>query len=97
MKKEGTYCNTYRHESIYLSSYHVYSSIHYTREEIFSIHTREMRENGILSTDVNLKELAANTTRFSGAEIAGVVRGAASYALERKVSSNYRIHVAQNF
>ncbi|XP_019862198.1 PREDICTED: vesicle-fusing ATPase-like, partial [Amphimedon queenslandica] len=54
------------------------------REEIFSIHTREMRENGILSTDVNLKELAANTTRFSGAEIAGVVRGAASYALERK-------------
>uniref|UniRef100_A0A1X7VB22 Vesicle-fusing ATPase n=1 Tax=Amphimedon queenslandica TaxID=400682 RepID=A0A1X7VB22_AMPQE len=54
------------------------------REEIFSIHTREMRESGILSTDVNLKELAANTTRFSGAEIAGVVRGAASYALERK-------------
>ena len=59
--------------------------ISYIREEIFAIHTREMRESGTLSPDINLKELAANTTRFSGAEIAGVVRGAASYALERKV------------
>ena len=48
-----------------------------------------MRESGTLSPDINLKELAANTTRFSGAEIAGVVRGAASYALERKVSQQY--------
>ena len=61
----------------------------YFREEIFAIHTREMRESGTLSPDINLKELAANTTRFSGAEIAGVVRGAASYALERKVSQQY--------
>ena len=43
-----------------------------------------MRESATLSPDVNLKELAANTTRFSGAEIAGVVRGAASYALAVK-------------
>ena len=44
-----------------------------------------MRDNGALSRDVNLHELAANTTRFSGAEIAGVVRAAASFALEKQV------------
>lgn len=45
-----------------------------------------MQEAGSLSPDVDLKELAANTTRFSGAEIAGLVRAAASYALDRTVS-----------
>ena len=44
-----------------------------------------MRESGSLSSDVSISELAANTTRFSGAEIAGVVRAAASYALDRQV------------
>ena len=50
------------------------------------MHTQEMRESGTLSPNVNLKELAANATKFSGAEIAEVVRGAASYALKGKVS-----------
>ena len=45
-----------------------------------------MRNSSMLSSDVDLWELAANTTRFSGAEIAGVVRAAASYALDRYVS-----------
>lgn len=58
------------------------------RREIFEIHTRSMRESHMLSPDVNLFDLAANTTRFSGAEIAGVVRAAASYALERSQLSN---------
>ena len=53
------------------------------RKEIFDIHTREMKKNGLLGADVNMWELAANTSRFSGAEIAGVVRTASSYALER--------------
>ncbi len=44
-----------------------------------------MNENGFLADDVNIKDLAANTTQFSGAEIAGIVRLAASYALDRKV------------
>ena len=47
-----------------------------------------MRESGMLSADVDLSDLAANTTRFSGAEIAGVVRAAASYALERSQVGN---------
>ena len=39
-----------------------------------------------MSPDVSLKQLTANTTRFSGVEIAGLVRAAASYALDRMVS-----------
>ena len=58
------------------------------RREIFEIHTRLMRESHMLSTDVSLSDLAANTTRFSGAEIAGVVRAAASYSLERSQLGN---------
>lgn len=58
----------------------------FIREEIFEIHTRSMRESGSLAPEVNCKDLAANTTRFSGAEIAGVVRAAASYAIDRQVS-----------
>lgn len=50
-----------------------------------------MRESGTLARDVDLRELAANTTRFSGAEIAGVVRAAASYALEKQVHNNGRL------
>ena len=55
------------------------------RWEIFYIHTRQMLENGYLSSDVDLEDLARNTTQFSGAEIAGVVRLAVSFALDRKV------------
>ena len=57
------------------------------RREIFEIHTRDMRSSGMLAEDVDPRQLAANTTRFSGAEIAGVVRAASSYALERYVST----------
>lgn len=53
------------------------------RREIFEIHTREMRRNGLLNSDVSSLELATNTSRLSGAEIAGIVRAASSYALER--------------
>ena len=53
------------------------------RREIFEIHTREMRKNGLLGGDMDSRELASNTSRLSGAEIAGVVRAASSYALER--------------
>ena len=42
-----------------------------------------MKANGLLGDDVNCWKLAANTSRLSGAEIAGIVRAASSYALER--------------
>ncbi len=63
------------------------------RWEIFHIHTRQMKENGFLADDVNIKDLAANTTQFSGAEIAGIVRLAASYALDRKVGGTLEVEL----
>ena len=55
------------------------------RGEIFEIHTRSMQAAGMLGGDVDLRQLAAATGRFSGAEIAGVVRSASAFALERYV------------
>ena len=42
-----------------------------------------MRKNNLLSSDVDLKELAAQTKNFSGAEIEGLVRAAQSNAMNR--------------
>lgn len=60
------------------------------RRDIARIHTRAMRDNGALATDagdfvdsVADDGLAAETDDFSGAEIAGLVRSAASFALGR--------------
>ena len=53
------------------------------RLEIFKIHTNKMRTNGILGDDVNLEELASQTKNYSGAEINGVVKAAASFAFSR--------------
>lgn len=53
------------------------------RHEIFKIHTNKMRTNGLLDTDVDLAELAGLTKNFSGAEINGLVKAAASFAFSR--------------
>lgn len=53
------------------------------RLEIFKIHTSKMRTNGLLAADVNLEELAGLTKNYSGAEINGVVKAAASCAFSR--------------
>ncbi|PHH84689.1 hypothetical protein CDD83_1542 [Cordyceps sp. RAO-2017] len=53
------------------------------RLEIFKIHTTKMRDNGFLDGDVNLEEMAGQTKNFSGAEISGLVRSAASFAFSR--------------
>ncbi|MCJ1252771.1 transport between ER and Golgi ATPase protein [Lignoscripta atroalba] len=55
------------------------------RVQILNIHTAKMRENGNLDPDVNIEELAHLTKNFSGAEIAGLVRSATSFALNRHV------------
>lgn len=52
------------------------------REDILNIHTQTMREYGRLSEDVNLEVLAQMSDDFSGADIAGMIRSAVSYALE---------------
>lgn len=53
------------------------------RLEIFKIHTSKMRTNGLLDVDVDLGELAGLTKNFSGAEINGLVKAAASFAFSR--------------
>ncbi|KEG11712.1 vesicle-fusing ATPase [Trypanosoma grayi] len=59
------------------------------RAEIFRIHTRGMRENGVLGKDVDLGELAALTKNYSGAEIEGVVRSATSNAFNRHIDLDH--------
>lgn len=53
------------------------------RQQILSIHTRKMKENGRLAEDVDLQELAGLTKNFSGAEINGLCKSAASFAFSR--------------
>ncbi|KAI0116409.1 P-loop containing nucleoside triphosphate hydrolase protein [Nemania sp. FL0031] len=53
------------------------------RLEILKIHTSKMKTNGLLNPDVSLEELAGLTKNFSGAEINGLVKAAASFAFSR--------------
>ncbi|KAI8973858.1 P-loop containing nucleoside triphosphate hydrolase protein [Pilobolus umbonatus] len=55
------------------------------RLQILTIHTSKMRQNDILDGDVSLEELAELTKNYSGAEIAGVVKAASSYAFSRHI------------
>eukprot|EP01083_Nonionella_stella_P021414 59394_1 len=52
------------------------------REDILNIHTHTMREHGRLHPDVDMQVLAQMSDDFSGADIAGMIRSAVSYALE---------------
>lgn len=51
------------------------------REQILAIHLRSAREAGLVSGDVDDASLAARTDGFSGADLAGLVRSATSFAL----------------
>ncbi|CAM6128015.1 unnamed protein product [Calypogeia fissa] len=55
------------------------------RGQILQIHSSKMKQSSFLSDDVNLVHLAARTRNFSGAELEGLVRCAASFALSRQV------------
>ncbi|KAL9931161.1 hypothetical protein V8E36_009979 [Tilletia maclaganii] len=55
------------------------------RRQIISIQTAKMRANKVMDADVNMDELAALTKNFSGAEIAGLVKSATSFAFNRHV------------
>lgn len=55
------------------------------RRQILNIHTSKMRNNGVMDADVNIDELAALTKNFSGAEIAGLIKSATSFAFNRHV------------
>ncbi|EGW32557.1 vesicular-fusion protein SEC18 [Spathaspora passalidarum NRRL Y-27907] len=53
------------------------------RKDIFLIHTKKLRENDILTPDVNFDELSILTKNFTGAEIEGLCNSAKSYAISR--------------
>lgn len=55
------------------------------RQQILKIHTAKMKENKMMAEDVSLDTLAAQTKNYSGAEIEGVCKSAAAFALNRHV------------
>ncbi|CAK7233246.1 transport between ER and Golgi ATPase protein [Sporothrix bragantina] len=57
------------------------------RIQILKIHTNKMKKNGLLSDDVDIEEIARLTPNFSGAEIAGLVKSAASFAYDKDAQS----------
>jgi vesicle-fusing ATPase len=58
------------------------------RLQILNIHTANMRDNKLMDDTVDLQILAANTKNFSGAEIAGLVKSASSFAFNRLINAN---------
>jgi vesicle-fusing ATPase len=55
------------------------------RQQILRIHTSKMRENSMLASDFDVDEIAASTKNYSGAEIEGLCKSAAAFALNRQV------------
>lgn len=55
------------------------------RIQILHIHTAQMRQHNLLSSDVDIKELAVETKNYSGAELEGLVRAAQSTAMNRHI------------
>ncbi len=51
------------------------------RLQIFRIHTKKMKANALLSSDVDLNELSRITKNYTGAEIEAVCGSARSFAL----------------
>ena len=63
------------------------------RKEIFEIHTKTLREEGVLADDVDLDKLVDATGNKSGAVIEGVVKHAVSEALSVHVKDGLPLKV----
>lgn len=57
---------------------------HAGRLQILNIHTKKMREHGILGADLDLEKIAHLTKNYTGAEIEALTKSATSFALNRK-------------
>ena len=69
------------------------------RNEIFSIHTREIIKSGILDTSVDLHEWAKKTKNFTGAEIEELLNKANHFAMGKNfdISSDKSTLILKNF
>lgn len=63
------------------------------RIQILNIHTSKMRQHDLLAPDVDIKELAAETKNYSGAELEGLVRAAQSTAMNRHIKATSTVEV----
>ncbi|XP_020792579.2 vesicle-fusing ATPase [Boleophthalmus pectinirostris] len=63
------------------------------RVQILTIHTNKMRSFNLLAPDVEVKELAAETKNYSGAELEGLVRAAQSTAMNRHIKATSTVEV----
>ena len=66
------------------------------RSQILKIHTSKMKENKVMGEDVDLKELAALTKNFSGAELSGLVKSATSFAFARNIKVGTMASVSED-
>lgn len=55
------------------------------RQQILRIHTSKMSDSKMLGADVDIQKIAASTKNYSGAEIEGLCKSAAAFALNRHV------------
>lgn len=67
------------------------------RVQILNVHTSKMRKHNLLESDVALQEIASLTKNFSGAEIAGLIKSASSFAFNRHVKIGDSASVNQDF
>ncbi|KAM9773448.1 vesicle-fusing ATPase-like [Syngnathus typhle] len=63
------------------------------RLQILNIHTAKMRQFKLMASDVDVKELAAETKNYSGAELEGLVRAAQSTAMNRHIKASNTVEV----
>lgn len=63
------------------------------RIQILHIHTAKMRQYKLMTPDVDIKELAAETKNYSGAELEGLVRAAQSTAMNRHIKATTTVEV----
>jgi vesicle-fusing ATPase len=59
-----------------------------SRKEIFDIHLEKAKVKGALASDVDTLQLSQITDNFTGAEIAGVVRNATTFAICRQINES---------
>lgn len=63
------------------------------RAQILGIHTQNMSQSDLLDPSVDVAELASLTKNYSGAEIAGLVKAATSFAFNRHIDSGKTVRV----